>query len=180
MITTDLESQKYPVGKFKAPDTFSKQLTDEWIQTIDELPKKLRDAVSNLNDEQLDTPYREEGWTVRQVVHHVVDSHLNSYIRFKLAMTEDLPVIKPYLEKLWAEMEDGKHSPVELSLNLLEALHKRWVYFLKALSEDDLKRKFFHPELKREMELRWTLALYAWHSKHHLAHITSLKDRRGW
>ncbi len=180
MSSEELEKLKYPIGKFSAPKEFSKALYDQWIQTIDELPKKLTTAVNNLTDKQLDTPYREGGWTVRQVVHHLADSHLNSYIRFKLAMTEDLPTIKPYSEDRWAELEEAKHAPVEISLLLIVALHKRWVLFLKTLTEDDLKRKFHHPESKRDMELRTTLALYAWHCNHHLAHITVLKEREGW
>ena len=180
MITTEIENQKYPIGKFSAPLEYSGKLIDEWIRTIEELPKKLREEVRNLNDEQLDTPYREGGWTVRQVIHHLPDSHLNAYIRFKLAVTEDLPTIKPYLEKRWAELEDAKQAPAEVSLALLEALHQRWVSFLRTLNEEDLKRKFHHPESKKDIELRSTLTLYAWHSRHHLAHITSLKERKGW
>ena len=180
MIATEIENQKYPIGNFFAPAEYSGKLIDEWIRTIEELPKKLREEVRNLNDEQLDTPYREGGWTVRQVIHHLPDSHLNAYIRFKLAMTEDLPTIKPYLEKRWAELEESKHAPAEVSLALLEALHQRWVSFLRTLNEEDLKRKFHHPESKKDIELRSTLTLYAWHSRHHLAHITSLKERKGW
>ena len=180
MINEELETLRYPVGKFSAPKEFSTALSREWIGAIEDLPKKLNQAVTNLDDTQLDTPYRDGGWTVRQVVHHLADSHMNSYIRFKLAMTEDLPTIKPYFEERWAELEDAKHAPVEISLSLLEALHKRWVAFLKTLTEDDLKRKFHHPESNRDFELRAILALYAWHSNHHLAHIATLKERKGW
>ena len=180
MPTMEIEKLKYPVGKFIPPKEFSKAKTEEWIHAIEELPGKLRETVSKLNDEQLDTPYRDGGWTVRQVVHHLVDSHLNSYIRFKLAMTEDHPTIKPYHEERWAELYEAKHAPVGVSLAMLEALHERWVLFLKNLSEEDLKRTFHHPESKRDFELRTILALYAWHGNHHLAHITSLMERKGW
>jgi uncharacterized damage-inducible protein DinB len=171
---------RYPVGRFKPPSEFSKPLFEEWIRTIDELPSRLSSVVRRLNDEQLDTPYREGGWTIRQVVHHLADSHINSYVRFKLAITEELPAIKPYYEDRWAELDEAKHAPVEISLSLLEALHRRWVLFLKTLSEEDFERKFHHPESKKDIELRTTLALYAWHCNHHLAHITSLADRKGW
>ena len=180
MITIDIESQKYPVGKYSAPTEFSKKIIDEWIQTIEDLPKKLRTEVQYMKDEQLDTPYREGGWTIRQVVHHLADSHMNAYIRFKMAMTEVVPTIKPYFEDRWAELEEAKHAPVEISLALLEALHRRWVSFVRTLSEEDLKRKFHHPESKKEYELRAILALYAWHSRHHLAHVSSLAERKGW
>ena len=180
MIATEIETLKYPIGKYKSPDSFSKRLTDEWIQTISELPEKLNSVVKNLSDSQLDTPYRDGGWTVRQVVHHLVDSHMNSYIRFKLALTEDTPTIKPYFEARWAELDDAKNAPVEFSLTMLEALHKRWVFFLKKLSEEDLKKKFHHPESNKDFELRAILALYAWHCEHHLAHINNLAERKGW
>ena len=180
MIATEIENLKYPIGKFLPPREYSEKMFDEWIQTIEDLPKKLRKEIQHLNGEQLDTPYRDGGWTVRQVVHHLADSHMNAYIRFKLAMTEDLPTVKPYFEGRWAELEDAKNGPVEISLSLLEALHKRWVYFLRTLNEKDLKRKFHHPETKKDNELRLILALYSWHSKHHLAHITTLAERKGW
>ncbi len=180
MTNEELEALKYPVGKFKAPATYNKELYKEWIQTIEELPGRLKKVLLPLNDSQLDTPYREGGWTLRQVVHHLADSHLNSYIRFKLALTEDVPVIKPYHEDRWAELEEAKHAPVDVSVQLLEALHKRWVLFLRTLGEEDLNRKFHHPESKKDFELRTILALYAWHCNHHLAHITSLLERKGW
>jgi len=180
MDTIEIDKLKYPIGKFKAPETFSKELSEAWIREIEELPFRLRSVVSKLNDEQLSTPYRDGGWTVRQVVHHLADSHLNSYIRFKLAMTEDHPTIKPYEEDRWAELEEAKHAPVEISLVLIEALHARWVLFLKNLTEEDLMRTFYHPESKRDYQLRTILALYAWHGNHHLAHITSLMKRNEW
>ncbi|HLG34768.1 MAG TPA: putative metal-dependent hydrolase [Bacteroidia bacterium] len=150
------------------------------IKIIAELPAKLRNAVSNMSEEQLDTHYRDGGWTVRQVVHHLFDSHSNSYTRMKLAMTEDNPTIKPYMEARWAELEDGKNAPVELGFVLLELLHKRWTIFLRSLTEKDLQCTFFHPESQRKQTITQTIALYAWHCRHHLAHITELKKRMGW
>ncbi len=180
MITVDIENLKYPIGKFSAPKEYSATWADQWILAIEELPARLRATLKNLTDKQLDTPYRDGGWTVRQVVHHLADSHMNAYIRFKLAMTEDTPTIKPYQEELWAELSEARHAPVEISLSIVDALHKRWILFLKTLSEDDLKRKYHHPDSKKDFELRTVLALYAWHSNHHLAHITSLMAREGW
>jgi hypothetical protein len=180
MSNEEIEQLKYPIGRFRSPAEFSKTSFEKWIQIIADLPAKLEAAVIHLDDEQLDTPYREGGWTIRQVVHHLADSHLNSYVRFKLAMTEDLPTIKPYHEDRWAELEDAKHAPVSISISLLETLHNRWVLFLRTLSEDDFRRKFHHPESNKDFELRSILALYAWHCNHHLAHITTLSDRKGW
>jgi uncharacterized damage-inducible protein DinB len=143
-----------------------------------DLPKKIRQAVSDLSEEQLDTPYRPEGWTVRQVVHHVADSHLNSYCRFKLALTEDVPTIRPYYEDRWAELADSK-LPIEDSLKILEGVHSRWVSFLNSLTDEDFQRKLNHPE-SGEWTIEKFLGLYDWHSKHHTAHITSLRERNGW
>jgi len=139
----------------------------------------LRKEVENLSDEQLNTPYREGGWTIRQVVHHLPDSHLNSYVRFKLALTEDNPKVKTYEEHLWAELKDTFETPIEVSLNLINSLHKRWVVLLKSLSDEQFERTFNHPEWGN-IPLDKTLALYAWHSRHHLAHITELKKRMNW
>jgi hypothetical protein len=180
METLSLETLRYPVGKFKFPETVNMEEIATAIKTVEELPSALRQAVSNMNEEQLNTPYRDGGWTLRQVVHHFFDSHSNAYIRMKLAMTEDNPTIKPYKEALWAELEDGKNTPVELGLNLLEMLHKRWVIFLRSMTEKDLQRTFTHPESKRVQTISQTIALYSWHSRHHLAHITELKNRMGW
>ena len=143
------------------------------------MPTALRGTVAGLTTEQLDTPYREGGWTVRQVVHHVADSHLNSMIRYKWALTEDKPTIKAYDEKLWADLPDTKLDIV-LSLNLLDAFHEKWVALLNTLSRDQLRREFYHPEAKRNMALDWMTGLYAWHGKHHVAHITNLRERMGW
>ncbi|MEW6130356.1 MAG: YfiT family bacillithiol transferase [Acidobacteriota bacterium] len=174
-----MEDLRYPIGKFN----FQEELNDEQIkaaiEAIAETPAKLRAAIAGLTDAQLDTPYREGGWTVRQVVHHVVDSHVNSYIRFRLALTEEVPTIKPYDEGAWAELIDAKTLPVEVSLALLEPLHERWVTLLRALTSEDLQREFRHPELGT-VPLAKNIGLYAWHGKHHTTHITNLREREGW
>jgi uncharacterized damage-inducible protein DinB len=149
------------------------------IDEISEAPGKLRAAVEGLSAEQLDTPYRPDGWTVRQVVHHVPDSHLNSYCRFKLALTEDEPAIKAYQEDRWAELADSRATPIEVSLALLESLHLRWVTLMKSLAPDEFNRTFRHPEIG-VVTLAKNACLYAWHGRHHTAHITSLRDRMGW
>jgi hypothetical protein len=170
---------RYPIGEFK----FEAPLTDADRQAclakIEETPARMRAAVAGLNDDQLNTPYRPEGWTVRQVVHHVPESHLNSYVRFKLAITEDEPTIKPYFEDRWAELDDARKAPIALSLDLLEALHGRWIWFLRSLKQDDFQRTFRHPELGI-VSVDKNIALYAWHGQHHVAHITSLRERMGW
>jgi hypothetical protein len=178
--TANIEQQKYPIGKYQRPQTFSSEQINEWINIIEIFPSKLTKEVINLSEEQLNTPYRPEGWTVKQVVHHCADSHSNAFIRFKLALTEDKPTIKPYFEDRWAKLPDTMQAPIELSLQILEGLHKRWVILLKSMNEEDFKRKFIHPEMGRELEIRETLALYAWHCEHHLSHITSLKERMNW
>ena len=170
---------RYPIGEFK----FEAPLTDAerrvFIGKIEETPARMRAAVDGLTEEQIDTPYRPEGWTIRQVVHHVPESHLNSYIRFKLAITEDVPVIKPYFEDRWAELDDARQAPIALSLDLLDALHGRWIWFLRSLKQKDFERTFRHPELGI-VSVDKNIALYAWHGQHHVAHITSLRDRMGW
>jgi uncharacterized damage-inducible protein DinB len=170
---------RYPIGKFHYDGALSAEQKQTYLDDIAETPAKLRTAVKDLSDAQLDTPYREGGWTVRQVVHHVPDSHLNSYVRFKLALTEDEPTIKPYAEGLWAELADTKATPIIVSLTMLDALHDRWIRLLRSLSTEDWQRTYRHPELG-PMTLEKTLALYAWHGKHHVAHITSLRERNGW
>jgi DinB superfamily len=176
MDTPDL---RYPVGEFHFPDSVSVQDLARFIDQIAETPARMRAAMAGLTDQQLDTPYRPGGWTVRQLAHHVPDSHINSYVRFRLALTEDDPVIKPYEEKLWAELPDARGMPVEPSLALLENLHARWVPLLRALSAADWKRSFRHPELG-PVSLEQNAALYAWHGRHHVAHITGLRQRMGW
>ena len=174
-----MDDLRYPIGKF----TFTENLTEEdrerAIAEIAEAPAKLRAAVSGLSEDQLETPYRPGGWTVRQVVHHVFDSHLNSYTRFRLALTEDEPLIKPYDEAAWAELIDAKTAPVDVSLTLLEALHNRWVMLLRSLSETDWQRTFKHPEIG-VVSLEKNVKLYEWHGKHHVAHINHLRQREGW
>ena len=169
----------YPVGKCEYPEVVSPESRKRHIEELAAAPAHFRDAVRGLNDSQLDTPYRPGGWTVRQVIHHVPDSHMNSYVRFRLALTEDEPLIKPYDEKRWAELTDASSEPVEVSLQLLDALHRRWVVLLRSLSDADYARRFRHPELGA-VRLDTSLAAYAWHCRHHAAHITRLRDRMNW
>ena len=170
---------QYPIGRFEWPGEVSADDRRRFIDEVDEAPKHLRAAVSGLSEQQLDTPYRPGGWTVRQAVHHLPDSHMNSFARFRLALTEDEPTIKPYDQSRWAELIDSRTAPVEASLALLEALHQRWVLLLRSLSAADFARQFRHPELGI-VRLNQNLALYAWHGRHHVAHITSLRERSGW
>lgn len=170
---------RYPVGRFSPEPVPNDAARAQLIQHIEELPTKIKAAVDGLTDAQLDTPYRPEGWTPRQIVHHVADSHINAYIRFKLAMTEHHPTVKPYNEKDWAETREAKSGPVSLSLPLLEALHQRWVVFLKSLDASAFTRTVMHPE-KGTMTLDDLLGLYAWHSRHHTAHITEMRKRNNW
>jgi hypothetical protein len=173
---TDL---RYPIGRFERPTAISSRDRSQWIATLAGAASLVRSAIAGLNDQQLDTPYRPEGWTVRQIVHHLPDSHMNSYIRFRLALTEDHPTIKPYEEALWAELPDAKGPLVESSVCLLDCLHKRWVALLETLTEEQWKRTFHHPVLGT-VPLDTNLALYAWHVRHHVAHITGLRERMGW
>ena len=173
---TDL---RYPIGKFKFEGPTTPEQREELLSQIEQAPSRLRAAVKGLSDQQLDTPYRPEGWTVRQVAHHVPDSHLNAYVRYKLALTEDEPTIKPYAEDRWARLADTRSTPVEVSLAMLDSLHDRWVRLLRSLQAEDWKRAFRHPELGL-VSLEKNLALYAWHGRHHVAHVTSLREREGW
>ena len=150
------------------------------IEVIAAAPQRLRQAVSGLDETQLETPYRDGGWTVRQVVHHVPESHMNAYVRFKLALTEETPTIRPYDESRWAQTEDVRLTPIEVSLALLDSLHARWVPLLRALRPDDFRRTFRHPDHPGELTVDWLVAMYEWHSRHHVAHITSLRERMGW
>lgn len=170
---------RYPIGKFTYNGPPSEQHKQTFLTEIAQAPANLRAALRGLSGSQLDTPYRAGGWTVRQVTHHVPDSHLNAYVRFKLALTEDDPTIKPYAEGPWAELPDTKTTPVEVSLTLLDSLHDRWVRLLRSLTPEQWKRTFRHPEMG-PMDLEKTLALYAWHGKHHVAHITELRKRMSW
>ena len=173
-----MDEIRYPIGRYTPVRMVTSELLEQWIQELESAPADLRRAVAGLTPEQLDTPYRDEGWTVRQVVHHVPDSHMNSYIRFRLALTEDQPLIKPYREGLWANLHDAKYSPIEPSLALLESLHARWCILLRSLTPFDFRRTFRHPE-SGDISLEAALELYAWHGKHHIAHITKLRERMG-
>jgi uncharacterized damage-inducible protein DinB len=174
-----MESLKFPIGKFSFPQTLTAEQRQSLIAEIAEAPARMRAAIAGLSEAQLDTPYRDGGWTVRQVIHHVPDSHMNAFIRFKLALTEHEPTIKPYDEAAWALLADVKETPVDVSLALLEALHDRWVRLLQSMSESDFKKQFRHPDLG-VVPLERNLALYAWHGKHHVAHITALRERMQW
>lgn len=177
METTD---PRYPIGLFE-PQPFSIPTKVEWLADLKFLPLALENAVLNLDEDQLQTPYRDEGWTVHQLVHHVADSHMNAYIRFKLALTEDSPTIKTYEEQLWAEMHDVQKLPVNVSLTLLHALHARWYEALKYVKDDDWNnRTVFHPGQKKMLRLWNLLGTYAWHGRHHVAHIMALRERNGW
>jgi uncharacterized damage-inducible protein DinB len=174
-----MDDLRYPIGKFHYAGSASDSDIRTWIDQIAELPSKMRDAVADLSDEQLNTPYRPGGWTVRQVIHHVPDSHINSYVRFRLALTEEEPTIKTYQEDRWAELTDARTAPIQLSLDLLEMLHRRWTLLLNDLGRAEFGRTFRHPELGL-VTLERNVALYAWHGRHHLAHITALKKRMEW
>jgi len=175
---TELDDLRYPVGRF-TPAENTANTRAENIRAIELLPKRLCGALAGLNDAQLDTPYRDGGWTVRQVVHHLADSHANSVIRFKLALTEDWPTIKPYDENAWAQLSDSKMVPVDCSLTFISAMHERWVALLENMSAADFERGYVHPERGRQ-NLATALGIYAWHGRHHTAHITSLRARNNW
>lgn len=178
-ITSSDEELRYPVGRYQPPTHITAENRTEWLHEIATLPEKLRRAVLNLTDAQLNTAYRPGGWTIRQVVHHLADSHMNSYQRFRLALTENSPVVKTYDEAAWAELFDAKGAEIQPSPKLLEALHDRWVTLLSSLTDAQFARTFRHPEWG-EVRLDWVLAHYAWHCRHHLAHITKLSDRAHW
>ena len=175
-----MEDLRYPIGKFRWPKRITADDRQGWIAEIAAAPQKVREAIAGLDDEQLDTPYRPEGWTVRQVAHHIVDSHLNAYVRMRLALTEDNPSIRPYDEKRWAELKDAAGDPPEPSLRLLEALHERWISLSESIPETGMRRTFYHPELEAKVSIESLLAMYAWHGKHHVAHITNLRQRMDW
>lgn len=172
-----LENLRYPVGRHTHPEAVSADEQTHAIRTISAFPDKIRHATERLTDQQLDTPYRPDGWTIRQVVHHVADSHVNAYVRFKLAITEDSPTIKPYNEKLWAELPDSKILPVEISLHILKAIHTRWVVVMENMKPEDWDKKYIHPEHNSIMTLAQAAMMYEWHCNHHLGHITGLKSR---
>jgi uncharacterized damage-inducible protein DinB len=170
---------RYPIGRFTPDAAPTPETRTRHIAEMADLPQRFRNAVSGLSDTQLSTPYRDGGWTVRQLIHHVPDSHLNAYIRCKLALTEDSPTIKPYDQEAWANLADSALTPAEVSLSLLEAVHTRWVTLLRALTSDDFQRKFNHPETGVQ-SVDSTVALYAWHGNHHLGHVTALRERMKW
>jgi hypothetical protein len=170
---------RYPIGTY-TPQPFRSALRDEWLADIQFLPQRLEAALHDLDEAQLHTPYREGGWTVHQLVHHIADSHMNAYCRFKLGYTEEGATIRPYEEKLWAETADVQQLPVNVSITLLFALHHRWYAFLKKFEEQDWQKTIFHPEHKKSFTLWHLLGMYAWHSRHHLAHITTLREQRQW
>jgi hypothetical protein len=174
-----MNDPRFPIGKFHYEGPPSEEQRQRFIADIAQTAVALRTAVEGLSQMQLDSPYRDGGWTVRQVVHHVPDSHMNAYVRFKLALTEEEPTIKPYAEDRWAELADTKSTPVEVSLVMLDVLHQRWIELLKSLTPSDWKRQFRHPELG-VVPLEKNIALYAWHGKHHVAHVTELRRRMGW
>ncbi|MDQ6471563.1 putative metal-dependent hydrolase [Flavobacterium sp. LHD-80] len=178
MEELDLEKLKYPIGKFIIPDSYSKEYISNKIEEIASFPEKLKNETIHLTDEQLDTPYRPGGWTVRQVIHHCAESHMNCYIRIKWTLTENNPVIKAYDEALWSELPDNLHMPIVPTLSLLEGLHFRLAYIMRNLSERDLEKSFTHPENNSELKLKRIIGMYAWHCNHHLAHITNLKKNK--
>jgi len=175
-----MSDPRYPIGKFQRRDELSPDERGAMIDIIAAAPTRMREAVAGLDETQLDTPYRDGGWTVRQVVHHVPESHMNAYMRVKFALTEDEPTIKPYDEDAWSKLDDVRTTPIEVSLTLLDSLHSRWVTLLRCLGPDQLRRRFHHPEHQGPFTIDTVLAMYAWHSRHHVAHITSLRERMGW
>ena len=174
------EQLAYPVGRYEPPDKYPPEMQTEWIASIEALPRWMDLCIENLDAEQLDTPYRPGGCTINQVIHHVADSHMNAYISLKLALTEDSPVIKPYDEKLWAELPDVETVPVNVSITLLHALHRRWVQILRNMSPEDWERTYFHPEHEKYVPLWEMTDLYAWHGRHHMEQIRGLRNRMNW
>lgn len=174
-----MSDPRYPIGKFHFDGSPTEDQRAQLIATIEQVPAALRAAVADLSSQQLDTPYRDGGWTVRQVVHHIPDSHMNAYVRYKLALTEDEPTIKPYAEDRWAQLGDTQSTPIEASLVLLDSLHTRWGQLMRSLRPEDWKRTFRHPE-SGVVTLEKNLAIYAWHGRHHIAHVTELRKRMGW
>lgn len=171
---------RFPIGEFDSPEVITDQIKNDWIKTLEEFPKRLEELVGNLRDDQLDTPYREGGWTIRQVVHHCSDSHHHSYIRFKWALTEEKPLIKAYDQDAWAGLFDTQSAPIQMSLDHLKAVHFKLVYLLRGLSDDDLKKCFIHPETGHYVELKKNIGIYAWHCKHHYAHIENIMKAKAW
>jgi hypothetical protein len=171
----NIDKLRYPIGRFQKPKVIDKGILQDWIGIIEDFPKKLKEEVYNLTEQEFEKQYRPNGWTVRQIVNHCADSHMNSLVRFKLALTEEIPVIKPYFENRWAELSDTRIFPVQSSLKILEGLHERWVHLLNSLSDEDLERQFEHPETGELISLKMNIGIYAWHCEHHLAHINYAK-----
>lgn len=178
-MTTMAVDPRYPIGKFQWQGASTPAERATYIARLAACPTELRAAVRGLDDSQLDTPYRDGGWTVRQVVHHLPDSHMNAYVRFKLGLTEERPTIKPYEENSWAQLPDSRTAPIDVSLDMLNSVHARWVMVLRAMRDADFAREIVHPETGLQT-LDRVLALYAWHGRHHIAHVTSLRERKGW
>ena len=176
----NLVQLKFPIGKFEPPNEYSSELINQWIHDIEKFPSRIKQETQNLSEQQLETVYRPKGWTIRQVVHHCADSHLNSITRFKLALTEDKPTIRPYFEDRWAELPDSKNLDIFPSLQIIQGVHNRWVVLLKSLTTTDLEKEFVHPEHGRSFTIKEAIGSYAWHCNHHLAHITTLKKSKGW
>lgn len=176
MQATDL---RYPIGLFE-PQPFNNEVLTDWKNNIRFLPQTLENSILNLDEHQLETPYREGGWTVKQLVHHIADSHMNAYCRFKLGLTESTPIIKPYDEQLWAELPDTKNLPINISITLLFALHARWYEIINGISDSEWNRSVIHPAQHKEMTLWYLLGLYSWHGRHHVAHIDALRNRMSW
>lgn len=176
----DLTELQYPIGKFEKPEEITREILNRYLNDISTFPSQLKKEVENLTDEQLDTVYRPDGWTIRQVVNHCADSHANSLTRFKLALTEEEPSIRPYFEDRWAELADSKNIPVEPALKMIEGIHERWIVLLKSLTDEQLSRTFIHPESGKTFRLDENIGIYAWHCNHHLKHIIDLKERNGW
>ena len=175
-----IEEFQYPIGRFEKPVTITKEQITHWIAAISAFPERLIIALNHLSEDQLDTPYRPDGWTIRQVIHHCADGHMNSLIRLKLALTENDPIIKPFDEVSWAELEDSKNMPIAPSLKMIEGIHARWTVLLNQLTESDYNRSFIHPDHNNKIRIDEYIAMYAWHSNHHLAHIIKTKERNHW
>lgn len=176
----DIEKRRFPIGKFDKPTVITKEILQKWIADIATFPNRLSDEVVNLSDDQLNTQYRPDGWTLRQVIHHCADSHMNALTRLKLALTEDHPTIKPYFEERWAELMDAKQMAIQPSLSMLEGIHERWAVLLNNLTDEQLERTFVHPEYGKTFSIGENIGMYAWHCNHHLAHITTTKKQENW
>jgi len=174
------EKLRYPIGKFTQPEIINKETIDSWINTIAKFPEYLKNELNKLQEKDLEQTYRSGGWTIRQLIHHCADSHMNSFIRFKLALTEDTPTIKPYKEDKWSELADSVKMPIDSSIKILEGLHQRWSVLLSSLNDSDLKKQFRNPESDKTISIETAIGIYAWHCNHHLTHIINAKKQRYW